>query len=284
MDKLEAEAIRLGALLLSSEGWSDEYIKAPDEHARLLRKESKLHIDLHKFYKRMAANAQQFVNWYNYNYQIKADYQVEVIVNDNEINSWNDEFIKVSFQTVGELIAVGAAAGEVIYKIPLGIQSTDAIIQQLTTKEVAALVGKRVLKDGSIIDNPRAEYNVTETVRKDISQSIKNSLALGDDIQTATARLQNVIANPVRAERIAATEAVNAYQAGITEFGHQSGAVGKEWLDAGAVDVCAEYAGLGPVPFDYKYGGRLDGPAAHTRCRCGRRLIYAEEWARLQLK
>ena len=287
MDAVELHAVRLGGMLLSTEDWSKQYTKAPEQHAAMLHRTAQLQVTLAKFFRDMAKQSHDFVNWSEYKNRVKLSYQVDVTVNDDAVDQWDDTFIKVTLKTVTDLTAIGAIASQTIYKMPLGITSTDAAIQNLGIDQVAKLVGKKVVYNPdktiqSIVDNPNAEYNVTDTVRKDIAASIKRSLALGRTTDEAAADIEQVIANPERAKLIAQTESVNAYQAGVTEFGRQSGAVGKVWLTAGATDVCAEYEAEGPVPFDYLYGGYLDGPAAHPRCRCARRLIYREEWDRLR--
>lgn len=289
MDQLEAEAIKLTALVRASEDWSTEYAKDPKSHAKLLRTEGQLRVDLTKFFRDMAAQIPRYIRWNVYtsqNKQALADqepnYNVDVIVQDVPVENYDGTFIKVVFEAVATMTAVGAQAGEVIYGVPLGIQSTDAIIQELTTEHVASLVGKKVLKDGSIVDNPKADYKISNKTRKDIAQSIKTSLNLGETVQDATARLTKTIANPARAKIIAQTESVNAYQSGLTEFGKQSGAVGKESQDVGAIDQCRDYSALGPVLFDYLYGDTFMGPTYHVGCRCGRRLIYQAEWDKIQ--
>lgn len=291
MDQLEAEAIKLTALVRASEDWSTEYAKDPKSHAKLLRTEGQLRVDLTKFFRDMAAQIPRYIRWNAYTSQSRQNlaqepnYNVDVIVQDVPVDNYDGTFIKVVFEAVATMTAVGAQAGEVIYGVPLGIQSTDAIIQELTTEHVASLVGKKVLPDGSIVDNENKEgiYKISNKTRKDIAQSIKTSLNLGETVQDATDRLTKTIANPARAKIIAQTESVNAYQAGLREFGVQSGAVGKEWQDVGAVDVCHDYAELGPVEFGFDYNGAgLQGPTAHTRCRCGQRLIYQSEWDKIQ--
>lgn len=282
MDAVEREAVRLTAMLAATEDWAPLYSKTPEQHAELLNRRAELELVLTKFFRAMARSASDFVNWDQYNYQVRLDYNVEVIVNEQQLDQWDGSFIKVTLQTVNKLIMAGVVASELNYQIPLGIQSTSAIIQNLSTREVAKLVGKRVEDDGSIIDNPNPEYNVLETVRKDIAESVKTSLGLGETTDEAILRMRGIIADPMRAELIAQTEAVNAYQAGVTEFGILSKAVGKEWVTAGAVDVCTDYEHEGPVPFDHLFGGYLEGPTAHPRCKCAKRLIYQEEWNSLK--
>lgn len=295
MQELEYEAIKLSALIRATEDWSSEYAKDPTSHAKLLRTEARMQVDLTKFFRDIAKDLPRYIDWHAYSTDLRAattqkfaageqqqsQYNVDVIVRDVPTDRYDGTFIKVVFEELAIMTAIGAQAGEAIYGVPLGIQSTDAIIQQLTTQHVANLVGKKLLKDGSIVDNPKATYRISDKTRTDIAQSVKTSLNLGETVDEATARLQKVIANPNRAKIIAQTESVNTYQAGLYEFGAQSGAVGKEWQDVGAVDVCADYAAEGPVPFDYLYGGTLTGPTAHTRCRCGQRLIYQAEWDKL---
>lgn len=278
MEAAEKEAIRLTALIRASEDWSREYSKDPKSHAKLIKLEGQWEWALRRFFKGMADNAATLINVYNYTAQVNADYNIEVIVNDDAIDEYDGQFIKLSLEVVTELIATGAAAGQTIYGRPLGLSSTNELIQKLGIDKVASLVGKRVQPDGSIVDNPKPEYNVIDTVRNDIAQAIKNSLALGEDVRTATERVARVINNRIRAELIARTESVNAYQAGLREFALSAKMVGKEWLASGAVDQCAEYAGYGPVSIDFIYGGDLQAPTAHPHCRCSIRYIDATEW------
>ncbi len=289
MDRVELHALKLGMMLLSREDWSKQYLKAPQQHAKMLLQTAKLKIVLTKFFRDMAKQSRSFVNWNQYAPNATPSYRVDVTVNDEAINMSADMFIKVTLKTVTDLTAIGAAASETTYKVPLGITSTEEAIQNLGVEHVAKLVGKKVIYNpdktiSRIIDNPNPEYNVLNTVRKDIAASVKRSLAVGKTTDEAAADVDSIIKNPRRSMIIARTESVNAYQAGVTEFGRQSGAVGKIWLTAGATDICADYAAEGPVPFDYLYGGYLMGPTAHVLCKCARRLIYQAEWDRLQNK
>lgn len=291
MDGQEAELLKLSVAVRHAEDWSKEYAKDPKTHLQLLKNESQLRIGLTKFFGSMAAEIPQFIDWRAYSVQHPKqmldsnapDYNVQVIVQNVPLAKYDGTFIKVVFEPLAAMTGTGATAGETIYGVPLGIQSTDTIIQQLTTEHVASLVGKKVNDDGSIVDNPNAAYTIDTKTRNQIAQSIKTSLNVGDSVQEATDRLKSVISNPARAKTIAQTESVNAYQAGLYQFGVQSGAVGKEWQTVGAIDICATYAGLNQVAFDYDYDGNgLMGPTAHTNCRCGLRLIYQAEWNQIQ--
>lgn len=288
MNTIEREAVRLTAMLAATEKWPEFYSRTPKQHGDLINAEAELQVVLTRMFRDMAKRASAFVNWDQYNFQRSRqnlgrdnlDYNVEVVVNDQQVDDWDGTFMKVTINTVKKSVVAGIAASELNYHIPFGVPSTSSLIQNLTTKEVANLVGKKVLDDGSIIDNPNPEYNIMETVRKDIAESIKTSLGLGETTDEAALRIAEII-NPIeRAELIAQTESVRAYNQGVDLYGAQTKAVGEEWMDAGAVDVCADYARRGPQPFGTGWDA-LDGPPAHPRCRCAKRLIYAEEWDRI---
>jgi hypothetical protein len=271
-DELE----RLDCMLKASENWSDLYARDEKTHAALIRAEAKLEKNLRAYFRGLSEKAYRYVNWSEYA-RVKA-YDIDVIVTDTEDDVDSQEFITVTFDPLLSATAVGALAGETIYQIPLGIQGSDAAIQQLTTKQIAFLVGKKINKEGQIIDNPNAKYNITETTRNNIKKSIQTSIQLGENQEEATGRLSSMLKNPKRAALIAQTEAVNAYSNGMLEFGQQSMATGKEAQDVGAIDVCLEYSAEGIVPLNHLYGGQYNGPSFHGRCRCGLRLVYKNEF------
>lgn len=278
LNELEEEAVKLSAILLSTENWAKVYSDTPKQHAALVQNNAKLLVLLTKFYRQMAKDAHNFINWDHYNYQVSLDYNVEVIVNDQQIDDWDDNFIKIALTPVTALTVAGAQAGQLNHGVPPTVQSIDAAIQKLSLQHVAGLVGKTVKPDGSIIDNPKAEYNVSNTVRNDIAQSVKTSLALGESTDEATLRIKSVISNPARAERIANTESVNAYQQGLKATANEYGDVGKEWQDAGATDECADNTAAGPILIGDTFPSGDSEPTAHPNCQCGIRYISQQEW------
>lgn len=282
MDTLEREAVKLTAMLAATEQWAPVYSKTPEQHANLINAEAEMQLIMVRFFKNMQKKAGDFINWDHYNYQVQLDYNVEVIVNEQQIEENDGAFIKVTLHTVNKMVAAGMLASEVLSPVALGIPSTSALIQKLGVKQVAALVGRKVLADGTIVKNPNTSLNILGTVRKDIAQSVKTSLGLGETTDEAIARIQTII-NPVeRAELIAQTESVNAYQAGVTQFGNLSGAVGMQWQDAGATDICLANTAAGVIPIGSTFPGGVTQPTQHPRCRCGRCLIYQDEWDAIQ--
>lgn len=283
--QLEDEVEQHDIFIKASESWSKQYEKAPSAHAILIRNEAKYQRALRALFRDTSKKIEGYIDWNEYARQlsqvtahrIDAKFSVKTIVSGDLFDGFDKDFVKVSFDSIATAIATGAQAGEDIYKIPLGIQSTDSIIQSLTTDRIAWLVGKRVDNSGAIVDNPNADYSITDSVRDDIAKSIQSSLNNGEDRTDMLARLQDTIINPQRAATVAQTESVNAYSSGLLEFGNQSGAVGKEWQDVDAIDVCGSYADEGIVDIEHVYDGDVDAPAAHPNCRCGLRLVYQAE-------
>lgn len=261
----------------AAENWADDYSKDPKTHAKLIRSGAKMERDLRRFFREMSKEAFRFIDWSNYNNEVHAAINVKVLVRDTAVEYFSSQFMKIVFQQVAESTTLGANYGEQIYHQTLGIGSTDDFIQDAARERVATLVGKRVLKSGQIVDNPNKSYSVTDKLVSDIKSSLMTSIGLGETTQQASARIGTVIDNPSRAATIARTESVNAFGKGLQLFGQQSGAVGKEWQDNGAVDVCKENADAGPIPIDELFPSGDSEPGAHPNCRCIMRLVYQNE-------
>lgn len=273
---IEDELENLSAVIFASERWADQYSKTPEVHAKLIKNQARYERKLRKYFKELSAKAFNLVNWGAYHVAINA-YNVDVIVNDAPLEDAANTFINVSLENIAVATALGAQSGQDLYAINLGITSADSVIQDIALNHVAELVGKLVGKDDKIIDNPNPALSIIETTRQDIRSSIQTSIALGEDVSSATDRLSSIIDNPARAELIARTETVNSFGDGLLEFGNQSGAVGKEWQDNGAVDVCADNTDAGPIDISDQFPSGDDSPAAHPNCRCSMRLIYQNE-------
>jgi hypothetical protein len=261
---VEDELERMDRVLIASENWSGLYSKDPKTHAALIKAEARMIRKLRAYYIDLGKHAGEIIKGGHYDVAVKAAVNVNVIINDGPVDQAKGKFIDIMFDEIVTATVTGAVAGQNIYKMPLGIQSSDSVILQIAKTQVAKLVTQ-----------------TSDTVKQNIRDSISDRLAQGKDLADATDALQDVIANPDRAELIAQTETVNSYGAGLDEFGKQSGAVGHEWEDVGADDVCADNSDMGPIPFEDSFeaadGSECRGPTAHPRCRCNKRLIYQNE-------
>ncbi|HVB24107.1 MAG TPA: hypothetical protein VNG51_19370 [Ktedonobacteraceae bacterium] len=285
--ELEAELERLSIAILAAEDWAPAYSNAPKQHAELIRLTAKMQILVMRYLRNLAKEAPRLVNWYEYSAAVSeqqrhflADgiqaYNINVVINNDAVSQQDQQFIKVVFDTMATVMATGASSMETEAGIPIGLSSTSSIIQNLTTKQLANLVGMKVNKDGTIVPNPKPEYNIDETTRNKIAQSIKTSIQLGEDHTQAVKRLQSVIADANRADMISYTETVRAYAEGRKTYALQSGAGYKVWSDNNATDVCADNTAQGPIPIGEDFVSGDPNEPAHPRCRCLCTYIYAD--------
>lgn len=278
-DKLEMAQ----RVIKAAEDWSPEYEKDPDSHESLIKVEAKLEREMRKYFTELADRVDRYVNWYEYGVRLREiqaadNFKVDVIITDDALDAENELVMKVVFNEVSTATNLGMNAGESIYRVPLGPSESYQSVQKTARESIAELVGKRVDRDGNIVDNPKAKYRISDTTRNDIRESIRTSLSLGEDQSAATARLRQFIRNPKRAQRIAQTETVNAYQRGLVEYGRKTGAVGKEWQALpGACRYCLKNAAAGPIGLKDRFPTGHSSPSCHPGDRCGIRLIYPED-------
>lgn len=240
----------------AAEEWLDDYKKDPALFRALVQLEGQLQTSVAEYLHGLAGRAVDFVDW-------------TVLAASGVPNAsdavWDEErqLLTVAvLQIITELVALGATAGEQYENIPISFDSLQDAIMQSARKQVATLV-----------------RGATDTSRKLIRESVAQSIALGEDAHAATLRLMEVIDNPIRAETIAQTEPVNAYQKGYNLYAKQTGAVSKEWDGlAGACKICTPLIGT-TVGIDEMFvlpnGVELEHPAGHPRCRCS--VIYNYE-------
>lgn len=284
------ELERLNAVVLAAEGWAPAHEKAPKSHAAMIKQAAVLQRKVLEYLRDLAKEAPSYVDWYAYARAVIEQkqamhglqganvqaYDVNVIVNKDAVSQSDQQFIKIVFDTVATIQSLGADSMEEEFGAPIGLSPTSTIIQELTTKQLANLVGMRVQKDGTIVPNPNPAYQITDTTRNKIAQSIKNSIQLGKNQQEAAKALQDVIADPARADLIAYTETVRGYAEGRAEYARQSNASGKYWSDRSAIDICADNAGEGIIPIDEDFLSGDPNEPAHPRCQCLVVYVYGD--------
>ena len=244
--------------ILASEEWQPSYKKDKATFKELVSLESELETAVAEYLSELSERALTYVDWTRLPDEVKAD--AGPVLNNSD-PAWKREqtlLTKSTLDLVTRLVATGAVAGEHIYGIPVGFSVLDEAILQAARTQVATLVS-----------------NVTDKSRDLIRESIRHSIAVGEDSTSSQARLMDIINNPVRAELIAHTESVNAYQTGLSNFADETNAVSKTWDGlAGACVICNPLIGVTvdiTEMFDVN-GEELEHPSAHPRCRCG--LIY----------
>lgn len=267
MHPLDAELESTTRALLAAEDWSPTYAHAPDQHAELIKQISSLELKIMHYLRDLSKDVDSLVNWWYYSAQVQA-YNVQVMIREEEIARQDRNFIKIVFDPIADLQATGAAAADVQYQENIDLPSSSDTIQALTTDQVGALVGKKTDSNGLLIDNPRPEFNVDDTTRNRINTAIKKSLNMGLNQEQAKDEVMKIIANPVRAEMIAQTEGVRAYNIGANSYAKAANYQGKYATTAGATDFCQGNADQGVIPFDQAFDSGAMYAPFHIRCRC----------------
>lgn len=253
---LEARA-ELTQAIRASEEWTQSYKRHQDVFRALLKHEAELERQTAEYLAGLAQRAPEYVDWDLVPEPIKAA-STPLANKSDEV--WQGEAIdmtKAIIEALTMLTATGAHFGELEYGIDLGVTSLTDWIMTAAREHTAGLVSQ-----------------VTDTNRKLIQEAIKKGIALGEDRDAMVARIRKVINNPVRAEMIAQTESVTAYQSGILNFGLQTGAKRKVYEAlAGACKICAPLDGE-VVDIDKPFSNGVDHPPSHVRCRCSSWLEY----------
>jgi hypothetical protein len=143
-------------------------------------------------------------------------------------------------------------------------------VRQMAQQRAAELVGKRVLEDGRIVDNPNAEWAITETTRENLHDLAEDAIAEGWTVN----QLQHKITesedfSPARALNIARTEKAYAQNRGEHTAAKDVGFTHKEWnMAAEACDECRENEEAGRIGIDDVFPSGDEIPPAHPACRC----------------
>lgn len=158
----------------------------------------------------------------------------------------------------------------------IGANDADvAFGPQVTTwaqDRAAEMVGKKWV-DGALVDNPKAEWVISDSTREMIQALVASATDEGLTMDELSASLQDSFAfSEERAFMIARTETRLADSAGQMEAYVSSGVVeGTEWSTSNddlVSDECNENADAGVVPLGELYPSGDAAPPSHPNCRC----------------
>jgi hypothetical protein len=173
----------------------------------------------------------------------------------------------------------------------IDLDDPNAILLRINTEAVdyaasraAEMVGKRYDTDGNLIDNPDADWAITDTARNVLRREIRDSLATDRDVDRLADHITDTgIFSDDRAEMIARTETNMAMNQGVLEAGRQARDAGlnvrKAWtLGPNPCELCQDAAAEGDIDLDDDFGSDAgDAPPLHPNCECSLDLVVANE-------
>lgn len=246
---------------------------SPDR-ATVVKLENKLAATVHKFFKDQVDKVAEQVTG-----------QVAKADNGDEVDDgatarakkavisidW-DELVEEVEPILKDIAAQGAsdALGEV------GVEDDEAIYgAQVATwaqDRAAEMVGKKWV-DGELVDNPNAEWVISDSTRDMIQGIVAGSIDEGATMDELSAQLQDAFAfSEERATMIARTETRLADMGGQMEAYQASGVVdGTEWSTSNddlVSEICQGNADAGVVPLGDMYPSGDTAPPGHPNCRC----------------
>ena len=153
----------------------------------------------------------------------------------------------------------------------LNVVSQDAL--DYGKERSAEMVGMRVNDAGELVQNPNAEWQITEGTREGIRATVEDAMRTGATNDEIAATLQDAYAfSDERAMMIARTETQMAANAGALAGYKASGVVqGKLWSTAEddlVSEDCQENADAGELALEAEFPSGDDAPPAHPNCRC----------------
>jgi len=183
---------------------------------------------------------------------------------------------------VGDALADFAADAAEQAILRIGPDVADGLVDQVNAGAVAwardraaELVGKRILPNGDIIDNPRAEMAITGSTRDMIRNAVAEGLEQNTGIDAIVEKIESLAFSPERADLIAEVEVGNANSnAALIGFkGAREGGVKvkKAWStaqDEKVEEECRKNEEAGAIDLDDVFPSGHAAPLCHPRCRC----------------
>lgn len=182
--------------------------------------------------------------------------------------------------TEDDIQAMYADAGQETLAM-IGVEDRSALVDQVSERSVtwaqdrsAELVGKRVLSNGDIVDNPDAKWAIDESTRTMIRDKITDVLATNAGSDEIIRALEEDFAfSPERADMVSRTEVAYANSSASRDARGMARAVGvklkKQWIvGQDPCDECSENADAGAIDDEETFPSGDDDTPAHPNCEC----------------
>jgi hypothetical protein len=178
-----------------------------------------------------------------------------------------------------DLAALMADTGKKVL-LQLGLENEHGLVNQVDEKSLAyakdraaEMVGKKWV-DGQLVDNPNAEWVISDTTRDEINGLVSDVMSGKLDATDLPKSIMDSQAfSAERADMIAQTELISAHGQGTLDGFKAAKSIGvnvmKEWMaDSDCCDICQENMDAGPIEVEDEFPSGDAAPAAHPRCEC----------------
>ncbi|HZP34174.1 MAG TPA: phage portal protein [Candidatus Acidoferrales bacterium] len=206
----------------------------------------------------------------------------ERIVQDVSFDTWTalvpsiaSDLEQIAQETAREvLITLGVDDSEVFDQV-----NQDAL--EFARARAAELVGRRIV-GGELVDNPNAEWAITETTREELKQLVIEAFAEGLSPAALETKIENAATfSAARAEMIARTELSRAHIQGALSAAAASGVVTAKYSLLGSEhdmdDECDTNADAGELKLDEPFPSGDIAPPFHPNCVCAMEFTYQGE-------
>jgi phage portal protein BeeE len=193
--------------------------------------------------------------------------QVKKILAKLDLEGW-----AVITDDIDEILAAVTRDGtyQALYQIGMSEENLTDKMSELALKyakdRAAELVGRKWV-DGKLIDNPKAEWAITDSTREMLRSDVARAIEEGwSNKKFADAIEENYAFSEARAEMIARTETAFADVQGNMNAYKESGVVsGKEWIvgSGGGCDECEANDAQGEIGIDEDFSSGDDAPPLH---------------------
>lgn len=143
---------------------------------------------------------------------------------------------------------------------------------QWAKDRAAELVGMKILEDGTLVENPNAQWAITESTREMLRGDVVTALEEGwSNARLADEIADNYAFSDARAEMIARTEIARAdSQGNLIAWDESDVVVEKAWQvsNLGCCDACEGNQEQGRIPFKKAFQSGDQTAPAHPNCRC----------------
>jgi len=197
--------------------------------------------------------------------------------------SLNLDAIEEIYVDLGEDLAIAAADAGHRTVIQFGASSGSELVGQVSEnasrwarEHAGELLGKKILPDGSVVDDNSDGYTITQSTRDIVRDVISRGLEDGLSQEEIVDNLVEAGFSEDRAQLIAENEVANANSAGTLQGyldAEEAGIeVKKGWITVGDEkvdgDICKANEDQGPIPVSEPFQSGHMAPLGHTNCRC----------------